>query len=1366
MRLVLDMQGAQTESRFRGVGRYSLSLAQAIARNRGEHEIILALSSLFPETIEHLRAAFEGLLPQENIRVWCAPGPIREADTSNYLRREVAERIREAFLADLKPDVVLITSLVEGLGDDAVTSVGVFDTSTPIAVILYDLIPLINPDIHFRTNKIYQDWYSRKISSLKRSRLLLAISESSKREALEVLDFAADDIVNAFGACDASFRYLNLSEVAKRQVYRKAGIARPFVMYTGGADDRKNLYRLIEAYASLPKKLRRQYQLVFVGKMPEGHVRDFLDTARNHGLANDEIICTGYVEDGDLIGLYNSCALFVFPSLHEGLGLPPMEAMSCGAPVICSNATSLPEVVGWEEALFDPTSVQSIATKLEQALIDETFRQRLSEYGRLRAREFSWDESAKRALQALSRFDHGEVANQPLALLVERTSLFSKRHLRILVLKLDHRGDFLLAVPAITKLKARYPYAMIDIVVGSWNLPIAKELKLFDNIYVLDYFRKVSAEVPSVTEAEIDALIKQFGEYEIAIDLRRQMDTRFILVKIDARLKVGYETFDPSIDSKFNIKLKAYPDVPFKKTPLNRTHISEQMLRLVDVLPADINDYVYLPELTKRVPTGRIEVAMFPTAGNDVKQWSEENYIALANLLVADERVDAVNVYYGSEKEASRYEFMPNPKLRPHCNLDFPALVKSLSKSSICVANNSFGAHVASYSDCLVIGVYGGHETISEWAPVFGESYVIHCAAFCSPCHIPNRSHCANGMFCLNDISVRAVFDKVSEAITSQKQGKTNNQLSVVASSGRTSSQIVDDLIGSIAALDLRACDGNQRVLFAENIARNHRLGTDKRQLLVDVSELVQRDAKSGIQRVVRAVLGQLLRNPPEGFVVEPVYAVADALGYRYARSFTNGFLGNSQGLGDDTLAEAWSGDLFLGLDLHPLLVPAQEGFLKAWRQRGVGVYFVIYDLLPVLMPSAFPEGAAGGYHRWLGTIARFDGAIAISKAVADELRNWLQVFGQPRELPFHIGWFHLGADIENSAPTFGIPETAPRVFSALAARPSFLMLGTVEPRKGQAQTFAAFEQLWQAGEAVNLLIVGKQGWMVDDLIGRFRSHPEFNKKFYWLEGISDEYLEKVYAASTCLIAASEGEGFGLPLIEAAQHKLPIIARDIPVFREVAGEHAYYFSGLEAADLANAVKDWLALDKAGAPRSDTMPWQTWKQSTQNLLDVILGGQWYQQWMPDDVRRFWGSDNRLGTQVGKRTGHEIVSKGQAGYLIYGLYVALAAGQYRVVIRGALEKNGAVGARMVVACNKGNRILGESVLSEPNDDGCLITLTISLDAPCTDLEVRVWVSENTQLHVSMIEIAPWQGEQETCNTDPEEIVGAIPLIGMRY
>ena len=163
-----------------------------------------------------------------------------------------------------------------------------------------------------------------------------------------------------------------------------------------------------------------------------------------------------------------------------------------------------------------------------------------------------------------------------------------------------------------------------------------------------------------------------------------------------------------------------------------------------------------------------------------------------------------------------------------------------------------------------------------------------------------------------------------------------------------------------------------------------------------------------------------------------------------------------------------------------------------------------------------------------------------------------------------------------------------------------------MEPRKGHTQTLQAFELLWAQGAQINLVIVGNQGWMVEELSKRLHKHPELNNRLFWLQEISDEYLEQIYAVSTCLIAASEGEGFGLPLIEAAKHKLPIIARDIPEFREVAGDHADYFSGLAPASLASAVEHWLAVyANNGMPKSAGMPWITWSQSADQLEYILL-----------------------------------------------------------------------------------------------------------------------------------------------------------------
>jgi glycosyltransferase involved in cell wall biosynthesis len=206
MRIVIDMQGAQSESRFRGIGRYTISHVQAIVRNRGNNEVFLALSGLFPETIEPIRAAFESLIPQSNIRVWYALGSVRECEPNNHERRMTAELIRESFLASLKPDIIHVTSLFEGYGDDAVTSVKLFDRTSLVTTVLFDLIPLLNHEIYLPPGGRYTEFYNRKLSMLLRADALFTISDYGRQEGALNLNFPEEKISNISTAVEDMFR--------------------------------------------------------------------------------------------------------------------------------------------------------------------------------------------------------------------------------------------------------------------------------------------------------------------------------------------------------------------------------------------------------------------------------------------------------------------------------------------------------------------------------------------------------------------------------------------------------------------------------------------------------------------------------------------------------------------------------------------------------------------------------------------------------------------------------------------------------------------------------------------------------------------------------------------------------------------------------------------------------------------------------------------------------------------------------------------------------------------------------------------------------------------------------------------------------
>ena len=422
-------------------------------------------------------------------------------------------------------------------------------------------------------------------------------------------------------------------------------------------------------------------------------------------------------------------------------------------------------------------------------------------------------------------------------------------------------------------------------------------------------------------------------------------------------------------------------------------------------------------------------------------------------------------------------------------------------------------------------------------------------------------------------------------------------------------------LVQALARLEGPAPSDSECLSLARAIVQTRSCARAHRQLLVDISATARHDLQTGIQRVVRALVKELINQPPTGFRVEPVYLTEQggAWHYRYARAWTARAMGLSPELLPDEPVDRWAGDMVLVADFTSAYAvkAEQAGVFSALKQDGIGLYFCVYDLLPIQRPEFFPPDQFG-FLDWIKTVARVaDGAICISRAVADDLSGWVSGENLNRARPLRIDWFHLGADIENSVPSKGLPENAESVLGRIKARPSFLMVGTIEPRKGHLQTIEAFTRLWQAGQDVNLVVVGREGWRgVPDNARRsipqtmtcLRSHAELGKRLLWLEDASDEYLEHAYAASTCLIAASEGEGFGLPLIEAAQRKMPILARDIPIFREVAGGHAYFFEGLAPEDLADAVMDWLRLSKSGqAPTSAQMPWLTWRQSTDLLL---------------------------------------------------------------------------------------------------------------------------------------------------------------------
>lgn len=374
-----------------------------------------------------------------------------------------------------------------------------------------------------------------------------------------------------------------------------------------------------------------------------------------------------------------------------------------------------------------------------------------------------------------------------------------------------------------------------------------------------------------------------------------------------------------------------------------------------------------------------------------------------------------------------------------------------------------------------------------------------------------------------------------------------------------------------------------------------------ERQLLIDVSTIIRNDARTGIQRVVRAIFLQLLRCPPAGFRVRPVFATRK-LGYHYAPENATFAFPGSSGLAGSSAVSVRPGDLFLGLDLAAHILPSHKAELALWKRRGVEINVVVYDLLPVLWPSWFNSTNTRNIRRWLRTLAIFaDRLICISNTVRSDLENSLlrKYSLAPGVIP--IGVIPLGADIESSMPSRGLPENIDMLMHSLTGRPSILMVGTLEPRKGYDQILEAFDVLWRRGLDVNLVIVGKPGWKTETLQEALRMHTRKNESLFWLSDVSDEFLEMLYAKCAGVIAASHAEGFGLSVIEALYHQKPVIVRDIPVFREIAGNTATFFS--TADKLEHSLETWLSSIREDK-RSSARPRLTWEGSAMVLLQHL------------------------------------------------------------------------------------------------------------------------------------------------------------------
>lgn len=1227
MRLIVDVQACQTESRRRGIGRYVDGLVRAILELRGAGaDTLIALDGTYSNEANGVYAGMRDLLPAANFTRYFYPRPILPEGDPADPRRQIASQLIARQYASQCPDAVLFGSMFEGYVEPSVTCESLPDIPGSVAAcVLYDVIPLIYPD-HYLTQSSQRVWYHRKLQALRNCDLLLAISEATRQDAIERLHFPADRIVTIYGAAAAVFRKLGAKSRKHGERLRRLGITRKYIVYTGNGDFRKNVRGAIEAFARLPSALRESHQLV-LNQADKEHVLERMLV--QYGLAADEVIITGYIEDADLVILFNYCELFLFPSLYEGFGLPVLEAMACGAPVIGGNNSSIVELIENAEARFDAADPSAIAECMELTLTNGGFRQLLREQGERRARAFSWKRSASLALEAI------EQAAQ------RRRAAFK------MPIQPRRRLAMFTPLPPERTGIANYSAELLPHLARHFVIDVYTTAEYADNAAVAGGFRICAWQDFEAHATEYEVIVYQVGNspfHSHMFDLLAKYPGVVVLHDFFLSSAFWYMDRYGERPGLFSDELAYSHGAPALKDlaelkgdelcrsryPCNR-HVIEGSIGVIAHSPgvhALLTEYG-IDRIAKPIRVVR-QLRALPSDFSPAERllvrerlglhpgdWIICSFGFIADTKLADLLVRAVSesqlstdrhvhLVFVGELDGGDYGRMlqgriassgiPN-RIRITGFVDDSAYEDYLTVADAAVQlrTQSRGETSRAVLDCLAYGIpliINAHGTMNDYP----ESVVIRLNARADPEALGS----ALVRLRSDPDAAGAIGARAREYMMAQ-----HAPAKIAADYAAAIEEMIERKIylepGKLAsdlAPVLTHCESASALLEAssESLRRNLMVNTTP-TMFIDLSEVVHVDYGTGIHRVVRNLARELMDMSGNGGY-RCVPACMDTNGYRIALEYAREQLGAGHFTGGQVAFAP--GDALLLLDSAWSEPERFAPVFRAAEESGAEIVGYVYDLIPLLYPDTCVPFMPLVFRRWLEHTVRASHAIVcISRSTADDLIAFITKNGLQHRPGLRIHYAHLGSDLDGTS--LGEPgQVVHDVFAS--ARPTFLMVGTLEPRKGHIEVLDAFDELWANGCDLGLSLIGKPGWKMERFVERLQSHPEFKKRLHWLERPNDADLDFAYRHAAALIQASHAEGFGLPLLEATRCGTPIVCSDIPVFREIVGDGASFFEPRSVEALKQVVRGFM--ERREPPASLPSRVRTWHDAAEDLVRVL------------------------------------------------------------------------------------------------------------------------------------------------------------------